>query len=33
VGSVSEEVLRRSNVPVLIVTREMQGGCRSDREG
>jgi len=33
VGSVSEEVLRRSNVPVLIVTREMQGGCRSDWEG
>jgi nucleotide-binding universal stress UspA family protein len=32
VGSVSEEVLRRSNVPVLIITREMQGGCRSDRE-
>ncbi|MDD3112176.1 MAG: universal stress protein [Methanofollis liminatans] len=32
VGSVSEEVLRRSSVPVLIITREMQGGCRSEGE-
>lgn len=28
-GSVSEEVVRRSNVPVLIVTREMQNACAS----
>jgi nucleotide-binding universal stress UspA family protein len=28
-GSVSEEVVRRSNVPVLIVTREMQNACTS----
>ncbi|TAJ43803.1 universal stress protein [Methanofollis fontis] len=27
VGSVSEDVLRKANVPVLIVTREMPGGC------
>ncbi|HDS63697.1 MAG TPA: universal stress protein [Methanofollis liminatans] len=32
VGSVSEEVLRRSSVPVMIITREMQGGCRSEGE-
>lgn len=32
VGSVSEEVLRRSSVPVLIIKREMQGGCRSEGE-
>jgi nucleotide-binding universal stress UspA family protein len=32
VGSVSEEVLRRSSVPVLIIPREMQGGCRGEGE-